>query len=157
MLSGIGPASILEKHNIPVVVNSPGVGANLYDHLAVLLRFKDKLGISLNYTQPYDLTSTLKLFKALAQYQLFGTGPLTTNVGCSHPHAFYLLLTQLRSERLSHSSERTIRNCSLAQSTIIKLKMPPLLQTHLISSSSFSLLWSEHGRHWKPGCTHIPS
>ncbi|KAL7940581.1 hypothetical protein V8C42DRAFT_362198 [Trichoderma barbatum] len=30
-LSGIGPAEELKKHNIPVVVNLPGVGANLMD------------------------------------------------------------------------------------------------------------------------------
>lgn len=31
--SGIGPKEELEKHQIPVTVNSPGVGKNLMDHL----------------------------------------------------------------------------------------------------------------------------
>ena len=33
MLSGIGPAAHLAEHGIPVVVDSPDVGANLQDHL----------------------------------------------------------------------------------------------------------------------------
>jgi choline dehydrogenase len=34
MLSGIGPREELEKHDIPVLVDLPGVGQNLTDHLA---------------------------------------------------------------------------------------------------------------------------
>ncbi|KAG8213261.1 hypothetical protein J3R82DRAFT_11733 [Butyriboletus roseoflavus] len=81
MLSGIGPAPLLKKHNIPVVIDSPGVGANLLDHLAFHLRLKDKRGVSLNFTKPYDLTSTYRLLSAIAQYQISGTGPLSSNVG----------------------------------------------------------------------------
>lgn len=32
MLSGVGPAEMLNKHGIPVLVDSPGVGRNLQDH-----------------------------------------------------------------------------------------------------------------------------
>lgn len=32
MLSGIGPAATLAKHNIPLRVDLPGVGANMQDH-----------------------------------------------------------------------------------------------------------------------------
>ncbi|KIJ13402.1 GMC oxidoreductase [Paxillus involutus ATCC 200175] len=81
MLSGIGPASHLAEHKIPLVLDSPGVGANLTDHLTFKLRLKDKLGISLDYLRPYDLTSAVKFGKASAQYKMFGTGPLSTNVG----------------------------------------------------------------------------
>lgn len=35
MLSGIGPADELKKHNIPLLVSSPAVGKSLYDHGAV--------------------------------------------------------------------------------------------------------------------------
>lgn len=40
MLSGIGPASHLQDHGIPVVVDLPGVGANLHDHMQILLYAK---------------------------------------------------------------------------------------------------------------------
>ncbi|KAL8748948.1 MAG: hypothetical protein Q9199_007978 [Rusavskia elegans] len=33
MLSGIGPAATLAKYNIPLLVDSPGVGSNLQDHV----------------------------------------------------------------------------------------------------------------------------
>jgi choline dehydrogenase-like flavoprotein len=36
MLSGIGPKAELSKHDIPVVVDSPEVGRNFYDHLALV-------------------------------------------------------------------------------------------------------------------------
>lgn len=81
MLSGVGPAPLLKKHDIPVLVDSPGVGANLLDHLAFHLRLQEKRGVSLNFTKPYDLTSTYRLVSAIAQYQVFGTGPLSSNVG----------------------------------------------------------------------------
>lgn len=33
MISGIGPKAELEKHDIPVVVEKPGVGQNMWDHV----------------------------------------------------------------------------------------------------------------------------
>ena len=39
-LSGIGPAGLLAKHNIPVTADVPGVGANLQDHLQIRAVFK---------------------------------------------------------------------------------------------------------------------
>ena len=93
MLSGVGPASVLEKCDIPVLIDSPGVGANLSDHPVFTLRLKDKLGISFNYWTPYNLTSTFKLLKVLAQYVIFGTGPFSSNVGSPFLHAFVRLLT----------------------------------------------------------------
>ncbi|KAF2120279.1 hypothetical protein BDV96DRAFT_595833 [Lophiotrema nucula] len=40
MLSGIGPSSELSKHSIPQVVDSPGVGQNLFDHASITQYFK---------------------------------------------------------------------------------------------------------------------
>jgi choline dehydrogenase len=42
MRSGIGPADALHKHRIPVVVDLPGVGANLQDHLKLSVRWRGK-------------------------------------------------------------------------------------------------------------------
>ncbi|KAH7926373.1 alcohol oxidase [Leucogyrophana mollusca] len=81
MLSGVGPAEQLKQFHIPVVYDLSGVGSNLMDHPVFNLRLKEKAGTSLGYLTPHDLKSSLKLCKALLQYQLFGTGPLTSNVG----------------------------------------------------------------------------
>jgi choline dehydrogenase len=43
MLSGIGPADHLRSLDIPVVVDLPGVGQNLQDHLLALLCFTSKI------------------------------------------------------------------------------------------------------------------
>jgi len=40
MLSGVGPADELRKHRIPVVIDLPGVGGNLQDHLRVPVRWQ---------------------------------------------------------------------------------------------------------------------
>lgn len=50
MLSGIGNATELQRHNIPVVVDTPEVGENLHDHLATCIHWKLKypeLGLSI--------------------------------------------------------------------------------------------------------------
>ncbi|AHG65246.1 choline dehydrogenase [Advenella mimigardefordensis DPN7] len=39
-LSGIGPAQLLQQHDIPVVADLPGVGENLQDHLQIRTVFK---------------------------------------------------------------------------------------------------------------------
>ncbi|MGI4779479.1 MAG: GMC family oxidoreductase [Janthinobacterium lividum] len=39
-LSGIGPAALLRQHGIEVVVDAPGVGANLQDHLQIRAVYK---------------------------------------------------------------------------------------------------------------------
>jgi choline dehydrogenase-like flavoprotein len=40
MLSGVGPAAQLAQFNIPVLLDRPGVGANLHDHLQLRTIFK---------------------------------------------------------------------------------------------------------------------
>ena len=47
-LSGVGPASVLQQHHIPVVANLPGVGENLQDHLQLRLIYKCKKPITTN-------------------------------------------------------------------------------------------------------------
>ncbi|KAF2194683.1 GMC oxidoreductase [Zopfia rhizophila CBS 207.26] len=42
MLSGIGPASELSKHEIPTLVDSPSVGQNLFDHMVLTQYFKPR-------------------------------------------------------------------------------------------------------------------
>ncbi|KAI6108025.1 hypothetical protein F5141DRAFT_1232534 [Pisolithus sp. B1] len=79
MLSGVGPGTHLTEHNVPVVVDHPGVGSNLYDHVTFHMRLAEKMGISLGYLQASDFHTKFKLWRDLLEYQLRGTGPLSSN------------------------------------------------------------------------------
>lgn len=46
-LSGVGPATELQSHGIPVVHDLPGVGENLQDHPDIIIRCLDKSGTSM--------------------------------------------------------------------------------------------------------------
>lgn len=81
MLSGIGPAAQLLRHNIPVVLDVPSVGANLMDHPSVNLRFRDKTGTTFHHFNPHSLNTAFLLMRDLLRYQLWGTGPLASTVG----------------------------------------------------------------------------
>ena len=48
MLSGIGPKDQLEQFGIPVLLDLPGVGQNLMNHLSAQVTFKVKDGLSLH-------------------------------------------------------------------------------------------------------------
>lgn len=80
MLSGVGPAEQLSVHGIPVIANLPGVGSYLKDHLTLDLFYKDKSKTSLMWLRALSFMQKMKLHKSTAQYLLFGTGALTTNV-----------------------------------------------------------------------------
>jgi choline dehydrogenase-like flavoprotein len=73
MLSGVGPAAHLKEHGIPVVLDKPGLGGNLQDHLQLRLIYKVH-GIGTLNEQYHSLVSRAKMG---LQYALFRTGPLT--------------------------------------------------------------------------------
>lgn len=72
MLSGVGPAAHLQDLNIPVVLDLPGVGANLQDHLAVATTYACTEKVSL--AQAEKLSSVFK-------FLVFKKGMLTSNIG----------------------------------------------------------------------------
>ncbi|TKA58975.1 hypothetical protein B0A55_10561, partial [Friedmanniomyces simplex] len=74
MLSGIRLAAELRKHNIPVICDLPGVGANVADHLTAPMVLKSKMK-SMQY-----LFSPVKSLPALFEWLRFGTGATTTTV-----------------------------------------------------------------------------
>lgn len=80
MLSGIGPASELKVHGIPIVAELPGVGAHLMDHPGVHVRFRAAPGESLNYLSGDTLWKWLRTQRDLVQWLATGKGPMTTNV-----------------------------------------------------------------------------
>ena len=73
LLSGVGPAAHLQQHGIPVVLDRPGVGANLQDHLQLRMIYKVDGITTLNerYHAP------LGFARMFAEYALFRRGPLT--------------------------------------------------------------------------------
>jgi choline dehydrogenase-like flavoprotein len=73
LLSGIGPADHLRERGIDVLIDRPGVGANLQDHLQLRLIYKVEGVTTLN--ERYH--SPLGLPRMLAEYALFRRGPLT--------------------------------------------------------------------------------
>ena len=73
MLSGVGPAGDLARHGIASVLDRPGVGANLHDHLQLRTIYKVSGVRTLN--EMYN-----SLFRRAwmgVEYALFRTGPLT--------------------------------------------------------------------------------
>jgi choline dehydrogenase len=74
MLSGIGPAEQLREHGVEVLVNRPGVGANLQDHLEVYVQQA--------CTRPITLNAHLGLLARARigiEWLAFGTGLGATN------------------------------------------------------------------------------
>jgi GMC oxidoreductase len=51
MLSGVGPADELRRHNIKLVHHSPGVGSNLQDHLHADVTYRCTKPVSINRNQ----------------------------------------------------------------------------------------------------------
>jgi choline dehydrogenase len=78
-LSGVGPAELLRKHGIDVVLDAPGVGHDLQDHLQVRVVMRCTKPVTLN-----DVVNS-PLRKALAglRYAAFRTGPLSIAAGTS--------------------------------------------------------------------------
>ena len=73
MLSGVGPAAELKKFNIPLVLDKPGVGENLHDHLQLRLIYKVSGIKTLNETY----ASLLGRAGMGLDYLLRRRGPLT--------------------------------------------------------------------------------
>ena len=72
--SGVGPAKLLRQYGIPLVLDLPGVGANLQDHLEVYQQYECK--------QPVSLAPALKLHNQPAigaQWLFMGTGTGASN------------------------------------------------------------------------------
>jgi choline dehydrogenase-like flavoprotein len=77
MLSGIGPKAHLESQGIMPLLDLPGVGRNLHDHMDVVQmldapQLKDSIGISLG--------GSVKTLKSISEWRKQRTGMLTSNV-----------------------------------------------------------------------------
>ncbi|XP_068623780.1 glucose dehydrogenase [FAD, quinone]-like [Battus philenor] len=75
MLSGVGPAEHLQDVGIDVIYDSPGVGRNLQDHIAVGgIVFQVDYPISLVMSRLVNINSALR-------YAVTEDGPLTSSIG----------------------------------------------------------------------------
>jgi choline dehydrogenase len=75
MLSGIGPADHLTGHGIKPVVDLPGVGRNLHDHLDVFMMY------NVRNVDSYDVykKAARKVMPAI-EYALFRSGPISGTI-----------------------------------------------------------------------------
>lgn len=64
LLSGIGPSEHLKMHNIPVLLDMPGVGSNLMDHHEVGLTYEVN---PLVHVWPSQATNIIKTINALSE------------------------------------------------------------------------------------------
>jgi choline dehydrogenase len=78
-LSGVGPAELLKTHGIEVVLDAPGVGNDLQDHLQVRIITRCAQRITLNDIVNHPVRRVL----AGLQYAAFRKGPLTIAAGTS--------------------------------------------------------------------------
>ena len=78
-LSGVGPADLLKSHGIDVVLDSPGVGSDLQDHMQVRIVTRCTQPITLNDIVASPLRSAL----AGVQWAALRKGPLTIAAGTS--------------------------------------------------------------------------
>jgi choline dehydrogenase len=78
-LSGVGPADLLRQHGVEVVLDAPGVGHDLQDHMQVRVVMRCSQAITLNdiVNNPFR-----KVMTGL-RYAAFRTGPLTIAAGTS--------------------------------------------------------------------------
>lgn len=75
MVSGVGPASLLARHNIKVVADRPGVGQNLDDQWAVGIGYRVNIETASTLALPANADNNVRLF------QHNQTGPLTSAGG----------------------------------------------------------------------------
>lgn len=75
--SGIGPASLLQEQQIPVVQDLPGVGENLQDHLPLKMVFRVAGAKARNATMNTMTASWLGKAAMGLQYLLKKTGPIS--------------------------------------------------------------------------------
>ncbi len=80
MLSGIGPAEHLREHGIEVLVDSPQVGRNLYEHPRVPVHFTLKQPVSFLNELRFD-----RVLRSVAQWFLTGKGAFATQVNSANP------------------------------------------------------------------------
>ncbi len=74
-LSGVGDATLLQRHGIPVVHHNPNVGAHLQDHVGINYTYRSRVP-----TLNQELNTTAARLWAGANFLLRGRGPLALSM-----------------------------------------------------------------------------
>ncbi|KAL7928636.1 putative choline dehydrogenase [Trichoderma chlorosporum] len=74
-VSGVGPAALLKKFNIPVVADRPGVGQNMGDHVFFGIAYR------VNLETATTLSNPAIMLQAEEQFNRLGSGPLSSPGG----------------------------------------------------------------------------
>ncbi|KAI5202864.1 alcohol oxidase [Aureobasidium subglaciale] len=73
MISGIGPAAELQEHGIPVLVDRPGVGQDMWNHIDMEVTYKvNVVGFNTLKNQTYD-QEQLDGFRAMPAVSMYGS------------------------------------------------------------------------------------
>jgi choline dehydrogenase len=73
MVSGVGPAATLQEHNITVIVDRPGVGQNMWDHIDIEVTYKvDVVGSNTLKNQTYN-QEQLDAYRAIPAKSMYGS------------------------------------------------------------------------------------
>src|SRR6202023_4204070 len=78
-LSGVAPADLLKAHGIDIVLDAPGVGNDLQDHMQVRLITRCAQAVTLNDV----VNNPVRRIMAGVQYAALRKGPLTIASGTS--------------------------------------------------------------------------
>ena len=78
-LSGIGPAELLKSHGIDVVLDAPGVGNDLQDHMQVRIVMRSAQAVTVNDV----VNNPVRRVMAGVRYAMSRSGPLTVAAGTS--------------------------------------------------------------------------
>jgi choline dehydrogenase len=95
MVSGIGPQSILQQHNISMIANRPGVGSNMWDHIFFPVMYE------VDVVTQQALVNTTFANEAAMQYNKNATGILT------NPGSDYLGWEKLPGKNFAQLSNTT--------------------------------------------------
>ncbi|RAH68282.1 GMC family oxidoreductase [Aspergillus aculeatinus CBS 121060] len=101
MVSGIGPSEALSQHNIPQLVDLPGVGQNMWDHLLFGPSYRVRLITGTNIANNYAFAA-----EQLALYFSVRRGLFT------NPSADYLAWEKIPDPLRQRFSADTLRNLS---------------------------------------------
>ena len=77
LLSGIGPATHLQQHGIPVLHDLPGVGQNLHDHITAVLIYRTQRQEATFGWSPGGLAA---MVKGIFEWRKQRSGILTSNI-----------------------------------------------------------------------------